>query len=699
MLVTIAVSWAVLAAGGAWFYRSQEELVQRKVMFELEAIAEAKVRQLEQWRSERLSNVAVLMERTVLVDEMLQWLDQPRAESDRRIRTAFQSLKKHYSYEDVLLVDAAGQVRLSLTETRALSPDLRQAWAMVQREQRLVFSDLHLSPEAPLVRGAIIAPLAGSEDATAAPRGAVIFVIDAQHFIYPVTQSWPTPTRTGETLFVRREGDAVLYLNALRGDPDAALKRRLALTQTHVPAVMAVLGQRGVVEGVDYSGSKVLAALKAIANSPWLMVTKIEMEEALEEWRPRAALIVAVLLLTGGGLAGTTIVIWQQRAKYRALAEMAAALRKSEEQIRLMVEGARDHAIFSLDTAGRVANWNIGLQRLYGYAAEEIIGRESDLFFAAEDRAAGSPARLLGEAAGQGHAEQAGWQVRRDGSRFWAEVVLTPLRDAAGGLLGYSEIARDISERKRAEAEQQKLLTELKRSNDELEQFAYVASHDLQEPLRMVASYTQLLAQRYKGRLDQDADDFIGYAVDGATRMQRLINDLLMYSRVGNRGQPLVPVESQTAFDAAVRNLTLAVEESKAVITHDPLPVVRGDEGQLLQLFQNLLGNALKFRQAAEPPRIHVSAQRTTDQWTFAVADNGIGIAPQFHERIFAIFQRLHSRKKYAGTGIGLALCRRVVERHQGRIWLESAEGRGTTFFFTLPAIDESHEPVRPSPR
>jgi signal transduction histidine kinase len=247
-------------------------------------------------------------------------------------------------------------------------------------------------------------------------------------------------------------------------------------------------------------------------------------------------------------------------------------------------------------------------------------------------------------------------------------------------------VLHDITARKQQEAELRKLLAELKRSNEELEQFAYIASHDLQEPLRMVASYTQLLAQRYKGRLDQDADDFIGFAVDGATRMQRLINDLLVFSRAGNRGQPLTRIASQEAYDDALRNLTLTINDTGAVVTHDPLPSLHADAGQLVQLFQNLVGNAIKFHQPDVPPHVHVTARLAADEWIFSVADNGIGIAPQYHERIFVIFQRLHSRRKYSGTGIGLALCRRIVERHQGRLWVESAEGRGTTFFFTMPA-------------
>jgi two-component system sensor histidine kinase/response regulator len=224
----------------------------------------------------------------------------------------------------------------------------------------------------------------------------------------------------------------------------------------------------------------------------------------------------------------------------------------------------------------------------------------------------------------------------------------------------------------------------LQRSNTELEQLAYVASHDMQEPLRMVASYLQLVAQRYKGQLDADADEFIGYAVDGAKRMQALINDLLAYSRVGTKARPFEPTDCGKVVATALANLRVAIHEAGAQITHDPLPVVMGDAMQLLQLFQNLISNALKFKRA-DPVCVHIAAERAGNDWRFTVRDNGIGIAAEYHQRIFVLFQRLHGRGDYPGTGIGLAICKKIVERHGGRIGVQSEVGVGTTFSFTIP--------------
>ena len=245
-------------------------------------------------------------------------------------------------------------------------------------------------------------------------------------------------------------------------------------------------------------------------------------------------------------------------------------------------------------------------------------------------------------------------------------------------------VAQDITDFKRAEEALLQRTGELKRSNTELEQFAYMASHDLQEPLRMVSSYVQLLARRYKGKLDADADEFIAFAVDGAKRMQGLINDMLAFSRVTTKGREFKPVEADAALKAALANLKAAIEESRANVTSDPLPVVNVDSGQLAQLFQNLIGNAIKFR-GKEPPRIHVAVERRAKEWVFSVQDNGIGIEPRHLERVFVIFQRLHSAAEYPGTGIGLAICKRIAERHGGRLWVTSEPGVGSAFHFTIP--------------
>lgn len=242
---------------------------------------------------------------------------------------------------------------------------------------------------------------------------------------------------------------------------------------------------------------------------------------------------------------------------------------------------------------------------------------------------------------------------------------------------------------KQTERMLEKQTKELARSNAELEQFAYVASHDLQEPLRMVSSYVQLLARRYQDKLDEDANEFIEYAVDGANRMQKLINDLLAYSRIDTHGKAFMPTDCERVLEQALRNLEVTIKESRAIIEHDPLPRFMCDGLQITQLFQNLINNAIKFRNE-QRPHIHIRIKGKGDEWVFSVRDNGIGIDPKYAEHIFIIFHRLHDRSKYSGTGIGLAICKKIVERHGGCIWMESQPGMGTTFYFSIPKRGEN---------
>jgi len=277
----------------------------------------------------------------------------------------------------------------------------------------------------------------------------------------------------------------------------------------------------------------------------------------------------------------------------------------------------------------------------------------------------------------------------KDGSIYWVDATIVPFAGADGKPRQYVAIRADITERKRAEEEIRKLngelerrVEELARSNADLEQFAYIASHDLQEPLRMVAAYTQLLAERYRGRLDENADKFIGYASEGALRMQSLIQDLLAFSRVGRNG--CVRVDCDAVMEEILLSLGPAIEESGAVVTRGTLPAVWANRSQMTQVLQNLIGNAIKFR-GQEPPLISVQAEKTGEQWLFRVSDNGIGIPLEHAENIFVVFQRLHTRAEYPGNGIGLAICKKIVEHCGGRIWVESLAGRGSVFKFTMP--------------
>jgi PAS domain S-box-containing protein len=338
-----------------------------------------------------------------------------------------------------------------------------------------------------------------------------------------------------------------------------------------------------------------------------------------------------------------------------------------------------------VNQVGEIVLLNLQAEKQFDYRRDELVGQKVKNIIPE-----GFAERLVADAlrsAEDALAQQIGTGMeltgrRKDGTEFPIEIMLSPL-DSAEGILVTAAI-RDITTRKKAEANLVQKVDELNRSNEELGQFAYIASHDLQEPLRMVASYTQLLSRRYKGKLDSDADEFISFAVDGANRMQRLIQDLLAYSRVGTKGRDLLGTSSEEALEQALVNLRSAIGESGALVTHDPLPAVMADESQLVQLFQNLVANAIKY-QSPGIPRVHVSVTKNgARKWIFSVRDNGLGIDSQYFERIFGMFQRLHKREEFDGTGIGLAICKKIVERHGGNISVESEPGHGSTFHFAL---------------
>jgi PAS domain S-box-containing protein len=368
--------------------------------------------------------------------------------------------------------------------------------------------------------------------------------------------------------------------------------------------------------------------------------------------------------------------------------ERTTELRSSEERYRILSETSPD-LIFVIDRQDNVQYVNKLAARQFGKTPEQVVGKPRSNLFTPEI----TESQTLGlqQVLKTGEPSSTEYPIDFPGGKVWLDTKLVSLRNESGEIRAVMGVSRDVTERKEAEALIKKMVTDLERSNAELERFAYVASHDLQEPLRMVTSYLQLLERRYKSKLDGDALEFINYAVDGSNRMKSLIGDLLAYSRVGTRGKKFAPTDCEEVLRRVLGTLELSIKESRAKVTHDPLPKVMADDIQLESLYQNLIGNAIKFR-SKKIPRVHIGVTKGEESWSFSVSDNGIGIDPQYFERIFIIFQRLHNREDYPGTGIGLAISKRIVERHGGKIWIESQSGKGSIFFFTIPIRGETDD-------
>lgn len=361
------------------------------------------------------------------------------------------------------------------------------------------------------------------------------------------------------------------------------------------------------------------------------------------------------------------------------------ARKQAEIKIRMAVESCPSGMVM-VDTDGIVLLVNTATERMFGYNRQELIGQSIDMLVPMRFRFHHTRHREAFQVSPETRKMGVGrdpYGLRKNGEEFPIEIGLSPITTPEG--LCTLSVITDISDRKAAEQAMAAKTRDLQRSNAELEQFAYVASHDLQEPLRMVASYTELLGERYKGQLDEKADKYIHYAVEGARRMQELVSDLLTYSRVGTQGKPFQPVDAGEVVKRVLTHMTLAIEKCGAEITIGKLPTIDADEVQLGQVFQNLIGNSIKFR-ADRPPRVRIDAVLADDEWIFSIEDNGIGIKREYAGRVFQMFQRLHGRDKYDGSGIGLAIAKKIVERHGGHIWFDSTPGEGSTFKFSIPA-------------
>ncbi|PRX29911.1 PAS domain S-box-containing protein [Orenia metallireducens] len=527
---------------------------------------------------------------------------------------------------------------------------------------------------------------------------------------------------TGETYLIHQQGGLITLprlINTLK--KTEKIKRMDYRIDTKIVKA-AKQGTKLIDSYQDYRGKAVFGTYRKINNDRWLIIGEIDASEALASLYQQILLIslailviVAVLIYITKRLIerierpmeylleGTQMLEagkYDYKIDFKAIPSapvefiqlcntfntMAEEINKN---IKLLEENKERYrslfrnniaAVFSIDLEGRFLDINSAAQQLTGYFKEELIGS----FFTEllpQDQIEKGRNLFLDTAKGKAELVEL-TIVDKEDNRI--ELMLTSMPIIINNkIIGVYKIAIDITENKRNEERIFKVSEELRRSNKDLQQFAYVASHDLQEPLRMVTSYLQLLERRYKDKLDEDANEFINFAVDGAKRMQTLINDLLEYSRVNTRGKEFKEIDGNQLIEEVKRNLSIFIEEKNAKIIYEPLADFYGDRVQLVQLFQNLIQNGIKFNDKEEP-QIDISMEEKDDAWQFAISDNGIGFSAEYSERIFTIFQRLHSYNEYQGTGIGLAICKRIVERHGGEIWVESEEGKGSTFYFTI---------------
>ena len=676
MLLIVLLFFIVGICLSGWFYiKHQVDSFRKASEEELASIADLKAKQISWWYDDTLRDFAYFLENTGLAEKVATLDEHPSAPSQRElIAGTLRSLLIRYEYSRILLFDRNMDLCISVPEDKGIvDQSLKDRVAITIQQRTMQLHDLSLDGDGKSpISWEILRPVMQGETAI----GAVMCEIDPRTYLFPMILSWPTPSKTAETLLVRKDGDEVVFLNELRHKKDTALKLRFKLSETtNLPAAAAARGHTGTFEGIDYRGVPVFSFIRSVPGTPWFIVAKVDRSEVYSSIWENSLLALFLIIVLIMAVSLSVAMLWKLRDEHWLRLQIKSE-RESKilaQRIQLLNKHASDIILFA-NRDWRIIDANDCALKAYGRSMDELKHMPIDDILLPGGREAFDAQVLHLESLAEGVFETV--HRRKDGSTFPVECGACSVE--TGETHDHMLILRDITVRKKAE-------DELRRSNAELEQFAYVSSHDLQEPLRMISSYTQLLAERYEGKLDERADKYIHYAVDGAKRMQKLIEDLLAYSRVATKGQTPELIDAGMPFSMAMSNLSLAVQESSAVVNTGTFPKIRVDAAQLMLLFQNLIGNALKFHKEGEPPRIHVDIAEGQGEWIFSVKDNGIGIDKKYSEKIFVIFQRLHTREKYPGTGIGLAICKRIVERHGGRIWFESEPGVGTTFYFSIP--------------
>ena len=627
-------------------YRIAEDTIHQDVLANLSAIRDIRAQKMQAYMFERKRDVTTLSHIPDIADAIstlrrvvkTHGIDSPEYRAvDESFRPRLTYLMST-GYVNLLLVSSDGEVVFAVNKTDHLGSNrvtgphkdcvVARTADRVQLLLAVYISDFEYDQDSDRPAAFIGAPVVTGDGTIA---GAILLQLSNQE-ISDLVQDYTGLGQTGEVVLAVQKDQEAVFIAPLRHDPDAAFTRRVSIGSSEaLPIQKAVQGYMGAGYSVDYRGKEILAAWRNLSSLRWGMVVKIDENEAFHsiDFLRRFSLWIALVIIVLVGIITPII--------SRSISGPVVSLTRVTQEI----------------AAG-------DLTKRVEVRTRNEIGTLADSFNTMADEL----------------------QQVRDKLEERVKERTAELHTANRSL------QEEVTERKRAEAVLANQSVELQRSNADLEQFAYVASHDLQEPLRMITAYLGLLRNRYADRLDTNAHEFIAYAVDGATRMSQLINDILAYSRVGSQGKSFDRTDCEAVIARVILNLQSVIEEKDIIVTHDALPTVMADDVQLGQVFQNLIGNAAKFH-GARRPEIHVGAEYSGAAWVFSVRDNGIGMADKDIDRIFDIFQRLHDGEEYPGTGIGLAMCKKIVERHGGWIRVESKLGEGTTFFFAIPDTGE----------
>jgi PAS domain S-box-containing protein len=729
-LLIFVLTAAGIAAVGYLSYQNYERQFRAQVENQLSSIAELKVDELQDWRYERLADAGLLYQDSAFSEQVQRYLENP---ADVQTQAALQSwLDKYQAYDQydrVFLLDTEGVERISSPATpEPVAAHLVQEIAAVLSAGQVAFLDFHRDAADGPIYLSLLVPIYAAQDNR--PLGLVVLRIDPNASLYPYLQEWSVPSASAEILLVRREGAEVVFLNELRFQAGAALELRFPLEDTRLPAVRAVLGREGIVEGIDYRGVPVIACVHAVPDSPWFLVAKMDTAEVYAPLRERLwqTLVFFGALVAAAG-AGLGLVWRRQRVRYyRGQAQAAEALRLLSARQQALLSAIPD-IIMEVDE-NKVYAWanRAGVE----FFGEDVLGKEAAFYFEGEQDTYGMVQPLFDGDENVIYVES--WQRRRDGEKrllaWWCRV----LKDDNGNVTGALSSARDITEHKRqeaeilaAQAELQRLLEEadqsrrallsvvedqkraeeeirtlnaelevrvrdrtaqLEAANKELEAFAYSVSHDLRAPLRAMEGFSAALLSQYSERLDEQGRHYLDRIQEASRRMGQLINDMLTLSRVTRAALTRQRVDLGDLAREIAADLQAQDPQRRVEFVIAQGLAVEADPHLLRVALQNLLDNAWKFTGKREQARIEVGSNPGEgSECVYYVKDDGVGFDMTYAGKLFAPFQRLHTMHEFPGTGIGLATVQRIVARHGGRVWTEAEVDRGATFYFTLGGV------------
>lgn len=695
-LLAFVVFAAGVIASGVLVYRNHERAYRAEVEHQLSAIADLKVRELARWRRERLGNGNIFFRNDAFSAVVRRCLEAPEdADARRELHSWVHGILQSGHYDHARLLDPQGATLFSIPpDLPPVSDAVSNRVSEVLNSDLVTLLDFYRDNQDQRPYLAVMVPVLDPRPG-ARPLGVLVLRVDPEKYLYPFIKRWPTPRLTAETLLVRKEGGDVVFLNELRFQTNTALRLRIPLDRPLLPAALAALGREGVIDGMDYRGVLVVAALRTVSDSPWSLVARIDATEVYAPLRARlwTTIVMVALLLFGTG-AGTGLAWHRQRVRfYREQYELAEAFRASDLRYRRLFESAKDGILILDAETGAIMDVNPYLIELLGYSRETFLGKKVWELGFFKDIVANEEKFV--ELQSQEYVRYEDLPLETaDGRRIDVEFVSNVYLVSRHKVIQCN--IRDITDRVRAAAALKQSSQELQEKNVELERFLYTASHDLKSPVVTIRTFLDYLEQdiaaAQAGRIEKDMT-FLRAAGD---KMARLLDELLNLSRIGRIVSPPVRVPLRALVDEALAAAAGSIAARGVQTKVDDRDVtLQGDRLRLANIWQNLVENAVKFMGEQTSPCIEIGVEPRDAEMVFFVRDNGIGIDPRYHAKVFGLFEKLDP--KAAGTGIGLAIVKRIVELYGGRIWLESeGVGKGTCFYFTLPkAIDNPKERER----